>query len=163
MVYMLPESGKISMLDVWRELNPPTDPKDCDYYFETREDFDARRDQIIAENNDDLSQKTFGFGDGVTDLSDAFASTLITSTPKMIVAKNVTDFYGCFSGCSNITSTLPDVWNKNKFPKITDGRNYAYDCTKASNYNEIPSNFGGPSTNPAVPLSIKQIEKSINK
>lgn len=213
---MLPETGKISMLDVWRELNPPMDPKDCDYYFETRADFDARRDQIIKENNNDLSQKTFGFGDGVAYLSNAFVQTNITSTPKMIVARNATKFYycfglcnslttiteglfdncpnatefsgcfiictslttvpqdlfdnctkvtsfsNCFGYCSNITSSLPDVWNKNKFPKVTSGDFYAFECTKAVNYNEILSNFGGPDTNPEVPLSIKQIEEPIN-
>lgn len=118
-----------------------------------------------------MSQKTFGFGDGITSLEQAFLETSITSTPKMIVARNVTDFSLCFSGCASLTtipqglfdnctnvtnfsgcfgdcasltSALPDVWNKDKFPKVTDGAEYAYGCTKAANYNEVPSDFGGP-------------------
>ena len=215
-------SGRISMSDLRGKSSGPTTPQDCDYYFETIEDFNARRDGIIAENNNDLSQKTFGFGDGVTMLFPFFAYSSITSTPKMIIAKNVTNagrcfyncnqlkiiqkqlFYNCnninsfeecfefcfdlqsisegifdknikatnfngcfsactdivevpfnlfdknvnatifsrcFSDCSKITSALPDVWNKAKFPKVTDGTNYANSCEKAANYNEIPSTF----------------------
>ena len=238
---MLPETGKISLDNVRNELNIkgsislgdinvrrlagqdiPPQPQECDYYFETREDFDARRDAIIAENNNDLSQKTFGFGDSVTSLENAFKQTKITSTPKMIVAKNVnelsrcfygcssltliseklfdncmnaisfdncfgfcesliliphglfdnctkvsnfngsfsscsflttvpfylfdncpnvTDFSWCFFDCLDITSALPDVWNKKKFSKVTSGNYYACDCKKAANYNEIPADF----------------------
>ncbi len=40
-------------------------------------------------------------------------------------------------------------------PKKCD---YAYGCTKAANYNEIPSNFGGPSTNPPVTLNENTVK-----
>lgn len=325
---MLPETGKISMADIWRELNPPIDPKDCDYYFETAEElanklmyglFTITSDQSIGFSDNVTSLDGITYYDiersnsnpvpamivarNVTDFSHFFANTNIETVPekffyncpnatnfsgcfqncrslKEIPEKffyncpnaidfsycfedsglekipnklfynnskakdftccfsnssisynsflyipeilffncvnaenfnscfknchslttipqglfdncpnindfswcfsgclsvtsvsqdlfdknsNVTNFSGCFYDCSNITSSLPDVWNKNKFPKVTDGSYYADNCTKSSNYNEIPSNFGGPSTNPAVPLSIKQIEESINK
>ncbi len=268
MANKLPDSGPISMLDVYNVLNPPMDPKDCDYYFETIEDFNSRRDAIIAENNNDLSQKTFGFGDGVTSLSDAFNTTKIISTPKMIVANNITnfrmcfdncyslttiqsglfdncpnvidfsycfrnayslttipsdlfdnclsitnlnvcfancrrlttipqglfdncpnvtnfdgcfyqctslttipsdlfdkcpkvkDFTDCFYECIEITSAIPDAWNREKFPKVSRYSGYAEGCTKAANYNEIPSKFGGPSTNPPVALSENTINNT---
>lgn len=93
------------------EKSIPKTPQECDYYFETREDFDNRRDQILAENNNDLSQKTFGFGDGATDLTDAFKGTLITSTPKMIFSRNVTSLGGCFYGCKSLTSILQGLFD----------------------------------------------------
>ena len=252
-------SGRISLNDLKGKSDESVpDPKDCDYYFETREDFDKRIDKIIQDNNSDLSQKTFGFSDSVTNLSQAFAmlyniQIAITKTPKMIVAKNattckeifstaygatvdVTDklFFGCpnvkdfsyaftsihgggannipatlfsknieaidfsycfgneynyitaipeglfdnckkaqnfeccfqyllkivtvpqnlfdncieatnfkycFEGLSETKSVLPDVWNKDKFPKVTYGIGYAKYCTNAANYNEIPADF----------------------
>lgn len=213
-------SGIIGMSDL-RGKSAEPQPQDCDYYFETIEYFKARRDTILAENNNDLSQKTFGFGDGVTSLKDAFRGTSITSTPRVIIAKNVTDFSWCFCDCSSLTSipnglfdnctkvtnfrecfkyceslttipqglfdnchnvtvfsecfracsrinvpyelfdnchkvesfsgcfnnciyttsSLPDVWNKSKFPQVKYYEKYARNCTNATNYNEIPADF----------------------
>lgn len=260
MANKLPDSGPISMLDVYNVLNSPMNPKDCDYYFETREDFDNRIDTIIEENSGDLITKTFGFSDNINNLDDYFSNKYdLISTPKMIIGNNITsvinlfsnsyyiekisedlftyckniedfsycfesvyfksipeniffnnkkaknftycfsfcqitsipeclfnncpnvtnfnwcfngctylitvpqnlfdncrnvnDFSNCFNSCFETTSVLPDVWNKSKFPNVVDGTDYAYDCKKAANWNEIPSNFGGPSTNPPVTLS----------
>ena len=54
---------------------------------------------------------------------------------------NVTNLEYCFYDNTNITSSLPDVWNKNKFPNVTKGTGYARGCTKAANYAEIPDEF----------------------
>lgn len=96
MANKLPDSGPISMLDVYNVLNPPLDPKDCDYYFETEEDITFEKMvSIIQENNNDLSGKTFGFGDSVKSItymfSYLFLETSIDGAPKMIVGNNITD------------------------------------------------------------------------
>lgn len=290
MANKLPDSGPISMLDIYNFL---MDPQNCDYYFETEEDF-YRINTIIAENNNNLLGKSFGFGDNITNLGNIFKNRDITSTPKMIVGRNLTTAYGlfyqckqlklvspelfkycpkitdfsfcfkwcsslrevpeelfyscvnasdfnscflgsslssipeklfyncvnatsfdscfseindittipeglfnncknaynfngcfdwcsqltnvpfnlfdnciniryierCFYNCSKITSSLPDAWNKTKFPNVADGTDYARLCEKAANYNEIPSNFGGPSTNPPVTLSENTINNT---
>lgn len=56
-------------------------------------------------------------------------------------SKSLKDVGNCFYNCSEITSALPDVWNKEKFPNVSNGSRYALGCTKAANYAEIPSNF----------------------
>ena len=56
-------------------------------------------------------------------------------------SKNLRNVDSCFYGNAEITSSLPDVWNKNKFPKVTNGREYALSCTKAANYAQIPDEF----------------------
>lgn len=194
MANKLPDSGPISMLDVYNVLNPPMQPQDCDYYFEDIYKFEQMKSSILIENNFDLRNITLGFSNISFDLQGLFMQTDIISTPKKIFINSSESFLNLsgmfercskleyvsptlfdnckadelafertFFGCVNITSSLPDIWNKEKFPKLYGCENYAYGCTKAANYNEIPSNFGGPSTNPAVPLSIKQIEEPINK
>lgn len=344
MANKLPDSGPISMLDIYDYLQTPDFANTVDYYFPDIEDFNTRRDGILAENNNDLSQKTFGFGNSVVSLKKAFFETNIVKPPNKIYGYNITDvtecfkfcnltsvspslfngtpnivildscfyycdlleniphdlfynlknaenfdyvfsntnisnipadlflnnikaksfsgtfeycpcesipdslfsnnlnvksffgtfsqsrlssipenlfknnslvedfsycfdtslidtiptslFYnnikatifshtfsncdyllnvglnlfdknkniteidGCFSWCTEITSLLPDVWNKSKFPNITNGDRYAEECTKAANYNEIPSNFGGPSTNPPVTLAENTINNT---
>lgn len=51
----------------------------------------------------------------------------------------------CFYGCKNITSAVPDLWNKTRFPKVTTGtaQNAYYNVMKASNRSEIPYAFRG--------------------
>lgn len=39
MANKLPDSGPISMLDIYNVLNPPINPKECDYYFECKIEF----------------------------------------------------------------------------------------------------------------------------
>lgn len=53
----------------------------------------------------------------------------------------VTDFSNCFNNCKYITSAIPDAWNKDKFPNVTSYRLYAYRCTQASNYADIPNDW----------------------
>lgn len=276
-------SGALNYTEIPYSFGGMEKPSTFDYYFETIEDFNNRRDQIIAENNNDLSQKTFGFGDSVVSIDYLFSSTNLIDTPKIIFGKNIvsasycfsncrslkivrenvfnccikiTDFSHCFenceslttlyddlfsnntkatnfshcfenctslksiptyylfsrnvnatnfsycfrktsinnylnneifinnknaidfsycfencallesvsidlfdnnknvtnfsftfSDCVNIQSDLPDVWNKDKFPNVTDGFNYAYNCKKATNYANVPENFGGVNRN----------------
>lgn len=293
MANKLPDSGPISMLDIYNVLKfkLPDRPEECDYYFETDEDFENRIDSIVKENNGDLINKSFGFGENATYiLLDRYD---ISSTPKLLYPKskdfrvtfsnsdineispilfikcdfftnmnsmfdscmalttipeelfsyypnitsfnytfgngdiglssirpnifannilaedfswcffdctdteipkglfknninaknfrstfeycwelttvpfdlfdncrNITNVRRCFADCTEITSALPDVWNKDKFPNVTDGTDYAKGCTKAANWNEIPSNFGGPSTNPPVTLNENTINNT---
>lgn len=48
-------------------------------------------------------------------------------------------FKQCFCNDSNITSKIPVVWDRTG----VDLTKYAYNCTKALNYNDIPSNARG--------------------
>lgn len=196
-------SGRISLNDLKGKSDGPWFKNIVDYYFETRDDFTNRIEQIIAENNGELITKTFGFGDSVIDLYVGFCFSfdypdgkkpVIHSTPKAIYSNNIENltycfyrsqikkispelFYNCknikklyytfsyskiieqipnelfiqnnkiedvtscFCGCINITSKLPDVWNKEKFPNITTHYSYASYCEKAANFNEIPEGY----------------------
>lgn len=51
------------------------------------------------------------------------------------------DITQCFAFSDEITSAIPDVWNKEKFPNVAQDRFYAYGCTSASNYNDIPEGW----------------------
>lgn len=55
--------------------------------------------------------------------------------------KNAKTFESTFKWSPNITSKLPDVWNKSKFPNVTNGKGYARDSKLASNYDQIPPEF----------------------
>ena len=119
---MLPNNGPISLRDVWEELYY-IDPKSCDYYFETIEDFNARRDQILLENNNDLSQKTFGFSDSITSLGNStgglggiFTGTKIVGAPKAIYSNNLTDARQAFFQCKTL-KIIPETLFKN-CPKL---------------------------------------------
>lgn len=47
----------------------------------------------------------------------------------------------CFFRSTNITGKLPEVWDKGRFPKLVYKFEYAYGCTKASNYADIPDDY----------------------
>ncbi len=52
------------------------------------------------------------------------------------------NFRNCFDGCSGITGSVPDLWNR--FPLCTKHEWCFYDCVNAANYEEIPYSWGGP-------------------
>ena len=259
----LPSSGRIAMSDIWREINSGSsgspvvpEPTECDYYFTSRQDFDSRIADILAENNQDLSTKTLGFSDNVDDMSEMFGNTQeIIGLPKMIVGKNITGLnafcgynttikivpetllYGCpklgylssafektnietipaklfinnpeltdvsycfydtyltntdgniFDNNPNLynvtycfhndynvnTGTLPDVWNRDKFPYIESyvAHGYAIGNEKCTNYDDCPVSYGGrvrinisstnmiPSGVNGARLSLELYERSI--
>lgn len=83
-------------LDEYDTTNIPS-AQECDYYFETLEDYKSRIDSILLENNYYLHNKTFGFGESVKSLyipESTSRLALIPSTaksfPKMLVADSVT-------------------------------------------------------------------------
>lgn len=82
-------------LDEYNTTNIPS-AQECDYYFETLEDYKSRIDSILLENNYYLHNKTFGFGESVKSLYTPESTSrlaLIPSTaksfPKMLVADSV--------------------------------------------------------------------------
>lgn len=54
---------------------------------------------------------------------------------------NVTDFSDCFYKCKNLT-VLPELWKLYYGKNINKSRCF-YDCTKASNWLEVPVSWGG--------------------
>ena len=83
-------------LDEYDTTNIPL-AEECDYYFETLEDYRSRIDSILLENNYYLHNKTFGFGASVKSLvimdSGAMGPVIPTtakSLPKMLVSDVVT-------------------------------------------------------------------------
>lgn len=77
-----------------------------------------------------------------------FSSAFSYCSSLQIVPENlfdncnkVTMFDYTFIGCTSITSKIPDVWNNEKFPYVSKYKSYAYGCTKASNYNDIPAGW----------------------
>lgn len=97
-------SGIISMHDLHGKRN-------VDYYFETIEDFNARRDQILIDNNYDLSEKTIGFGDSVSILDSSFKDTNIIGTPKTIYGNNIYRFNSTFKNCKQLTKISSELFN----------------------------------------------------
>lgn len=75
------------------------EPQECDYYFETLEEFSSRITQICEENKNFLHNKTFGFADSITTLAiskgsggyESMFPTSVVSMPKCLVGKNVTN------------------------------------------------------------------------
>ena len=83
-------------LDEYDTTNIPS-AMECDYYFETLEDYKSRIDSILLENNYYLHNKTFCFGSSIKSLyipESTSRLALIPSTaksfPKMLVSDVVT-------------------------------------------------------------------------
>ncbi|GAE88894.1 dockerin type I domain-containing protein [Acetivibrio straminisolvens] len=51
---------------------------------------------------------------------------------------NVTQFDACFDGCKNLTGTAPALWSRSN---VTKSSSCFRDCTKLSNYDEIPDSW----------------------
>lgn len=75
-----------------------------------------------------------------------FGCTSLTEIPGGLFsqATAATTFYGCFWDCSGITGPVPKLWER--FPNA-EGDYCFSGCRNASNYNEIPASWGGPSGN----------------
>lgn len=161
----------------YKEL-PELSPMSCDYYFENLNDFEIAKEQMISQHNGNLSNITIGFGPTIEDINYIFGYgnyNKLTHAPKYIVGKNIKSidyaFYDnqnityvpedifiylpsirsasyCFAYSSNITSAIPEIWNKSKYPisNVTTHDFYATGCEKASNWNNIHTTYGGPST-----------------
>lgn len=54
--------------------------------------------------------------------------------------KNVEDFYNTFQGCANITGNAPNLWERTN---VKNSAGCFRGCNKLSNYNEIPTTWGG--------------------
>lgn len=69
----------------------------------------------------------------------------LTSIPEDLFDETSADnFTACFFGCTGITGAVPKLWEK--FPNANGSYCFSR-CTNASNYNEIPASWGGPSAN----------------
>ena len=104
-----------------------------DYYFETIEDFKKQIKQILTDNNNDLSLKSFGFSDFVYSLYEAFSKTEIISTPKKIYGNNIYKFNSCFKECKSLTTIQPGLFDN--CPNATSFENCFDSCPLTS----IPS------------------------
>ena len=81
-----------------------------------------------------------------TDFSYCFSDCYsLTSIPEDLFDEtSANNFVWCFSNCTGITGAVPKLWEK--FPNANGS--YCFSgCTNASNYNEIPASWGGPSAN----------------
>lgn len=76
----------------------------------------------------------------VTSFDTTFSSNPLSSIPVGLFDKciNVKTFATCFAGCYNLTGNAPDLWNK--FPNA-NGTGCFSDCTKLSNYAQIPADW----------------------
>lgn len=66
-----------------------------------------------------------------------FTSLITVSEVLLDSCPNLENVQSCFDGCTN-ADFIPELWNKDKFPKITNYSLYANNCTKAINYRNIP-------------------------
>ena len=64
--------------------------------------------------------------------------------------KKLRDVHELFRGCGNMVGTAVPLWTNDYAPNIPNDNNYyslCYSgCTKLTNYNEIPSQWGGGKT-----------------
>lgn len=130
-------------------------------------------------NIETIPAKLFINNPELTDVSYCFYDTYLTNTDGNIFDNNpnLYNVANCFRNDYNVnTGSLPDVWNKDKFPYIesyvADG--YAIGNEKCTNYDDCPVSYGGwvrinitstnitttPDTNGAG-LSLELYEKSI--
>ena len=75
-----------------------------------------------------------------TSFNNTFAYSNLINIPEELFDKcpNVTDFYGTFSNCRNVEGKAPNIYTRNN---VTSHSKCFYDCSKLSNYNEIPSDW----------------------
>lgn len=68
--------------------------------------------------------------------------TSLTEIPEGLFdnCKNVEDFYHTFQGCANITGNAPNLWERTN---VKNSAGCFRGCNKLSNYNEIPTTWGG--------------------
>lgn len=76
----------------------------------------------------------------VESFKQCFYRTKIVEIPKDLFDKctKVKDFSLTFSYCSNITSSVPELWNRTNIEEYTD---CYYGCTNAANYADIPDDW----------------------
>lgn len=126
-------SGIIKMSDLYgKEVG--LNPMDCDYYFDSIDDFSRRIDSIVKSNNYVLSNKSFGFNPNITKLtlSGYFKNTNIQSSPKIIVSQATSiNLFQVNSSIRYISETLFDGC-----PNVTS---LAYCFSRCSSILELPS------------------------
>lgn len=93
---------------------------------------------------DTIPEELFIKNTKIENIEAAFSSTSYKKVPSNLFdsfSKNLKNCTYCFYHCINISTSLPDVWNKEKFPNVTSHDEYAFMCEKAANYNEIPEGY----------------------
>lgn len=138
------------------------------FYFESKDDFDNRIDDIISDNNGNLGELEFEFADEVDVLDYLFYRKPITHTPKIITSKakscigtfqecsqlihvsdtvygncpNLKNFTDSFKDDTKIVNNVPDLWNRYTGPEII-GTDCFTNCVNTPNRPDIPIPWGG--------------------
>ena len=138
------------------------------FYFESKEEFENKIDEIIQDNNGNLGEFEFEFSDEVDVLDYLFYRKPITHTPKIITSKakscigtfqecnqlinvsdtvygncpNLKNFTDSFKDDTKIVNNVPDLWNRYTGPDIT-GTDCFTNCINTPNRPDIPVPWGG--------------------
>jgi len=103
-----------------------------------------------------LPDGLFDNNTAVTTFQDVFNGCInLTTIPDGLFDNNtlVTYYTYAFSNCTSLTSFAPELWELDPLP---DGFQCFYECTNASNYDDIPEYWGGP----AVSSSSSSLDSS---
>lgn len=95
-----------------------------------------------CRNITSIPAKLFDKCTNVTSFSSIFDTCKkLTSIPVELFDKclDVTNFSFTFGYCTNLTGNAPDLWNKDKFPKVTSVSVCFSGCSKLTNFSSIPS------------------------
>lgn len=128
------------------DTTPIPSPEECDYYFETLEDYQNRINDIIVENKYYLHEKTLGFGPSIASLytmssnimGPLFPETL-KSFPKMLVSNAVKSIQH-LGGNPLILRAIPSTLFKGltEIAAITKGRLFPKFTTIKNPAKELP-------------------------
>lgn len=90
-----------------------------DYYFTSSYNLKLKVDTILNENNNDLSSKSIGFSDIVTDTNSIFTDkTNLLKTPKYMYGRRIKSSYSTFSGCNNLNKISETLFEN--YPRVED-------------------------------------------
>lgn len=98
------------------------------------------KDQGVSRISDEL----FKYCPNVENIGYLFYGTPIDRIPENIFepfAKKIKRAEYCFYSCNEFVGNVPDIWNKQKYPNVSQHEYYAGNCKQAANYNEIPEGW----------------------
>ena len=89
-----------------------------------------------------IPEKLFSNCTEISDISAAFEGTKVSNIPANLFlnCNKITNFQSTFYDCSYLTGNAPDLWSRNN---VTSSKYCFHGCRNLSNYNQIPSSWGG--------------------
>jgi hypothetical protein len=109
--------------------------------FQTAKNAKSFYNTFLKRNTLTIPENLFANCPLVTNMSGTFLQNkALTSIPENLFANNplINNFSFCFSECSGITGKVPELW---KTHPNANGKMCFYNCTNASNYSSIPTNW----------------------